>query len=876
MLRDGDTLISPAENPPSAHPSRLHAWFSERGMQPTAIQVEAWQRYMRGESGLIATPTGSGKTLAAIGGPLLRALQASPLASTLDKRARRSKERQVRVLWITPLKALASNSAQSLQAVFDDLRLDWQLALRTGDASSAQRKRAAAGQAEVVLCTPESLALLMSYPDFPQRLSQLECVIVDEWHELIATKRGVLLQLNLSALRAALHGAPQVLGLSATLGKAERSALETLLQPLQIRDGFILRSARKVLKLTMLPTQGLSYCGHTGLRQLVAVAEFVRSVPSCLVFCNTRGQAELWFQALQSVWVDDVSQIALHHGSLAKVERQTVERALQANALRVVIATSSLDLGVDFPALDAVLQIGSPKSAIRLLQRAGRAKHRPDAPAEIHCLATHAQEQLEFMALAAQIDAGDFQAACAPELCFDVLAQHCVSRAIAGFNALELRAQVQHCLSFRQLSDQQWQRVLNFVVQGGDDAKRYPEFRRVQRTDDAYQLHDAGHIWRQRCNIGTIVSDGGVRVRKLKGGDLGSIDEAFITALPIHSLFVFAGRTWRLEKLHDLTAYVKEAKPAARDETAVVRWNGDKLASDAALSAHMMRLLQSAPEAFGWLDVQRAHSQVPSCQSLLVELHHTRDAAHICVFPGMGGAVHEAMAAMLCLRLSKLRAAQFSFVANEIGFSVSVAHARPTGWDGSKLQSTKRDSRTQGDAEPDHSANIAVTEAELRTWLSPDQSEMDSQAGINTAELEKRQFREIARISGLLPPNIPGRKPPALRQLQASSALIFDVFKRFDADHILLQQAARAVQLRLQITELEAALSALQNLPIHIARPPCLTPFAFPLWAERLRANVSSEDWRTQIERAAERMLSGKAAGKTKGADAQKSKRATL
>ena len=496
MTADGDRRASP-----------LDAWFASRGWKPAPFQREVWRRYRRGESGLLVTPTGSGKTLAVFGGPLLAALR--------RPRARKSAAPRLRVLWITPLRALAADTARALREPMAALGIDWQVAMRTGDASARDKRLARAGKTDVLVATPESLSLLLSYPDTAPHFAALEAIVVDEWHELLASKRGVLLQLSLARVRAIAPTA-RTWGLSATIGNLA-DARDALLP--RGTEAAIVRAAKpRTLTLeTLLPDAGerFPWAGHIGLRQLARVAEAVHAAQTSLVFTNTRAQAELWHRALQSTWRYPQGTLALHHGSLDPALRAAAENGLRDGSVRCVVATSSLDLGVDFPAVDQVIQIGSPKGMARLLQRAGRARHRPGEAGHVVCVPTHALEIVEYAAARRALVAGRIEARPVPTLALDVLAQHCVTLALGGgFDADALFDEVRGTYSFAELSHEQWRAVLEFVVQGGAALDRYPEYRRVVRDDDgAYRVHDRRVAFRHRLSIGTIASDGHVAVR---------------------------------------------------------------------------------------------------------------------------------------------------------------------------------------------------------------------------------------------------------------------------------------------------------------------------------------------------------------------------
>ncbi len=804
---------------------RLQGFFAERGWRPLPFQRTMWRHYLAGQSGLLHTPTGSGKTLAMFGGPLLQAL-----VDPLPTPARRSAVRPLQVLWVTPLRALATDTARALQAPLKAVGLDWQVGLRSGDASSRDKRLAREGRLDVLVTTPESLALLLSYPDTLARMRQLRCVVVDEWHELLGSKRGVLLQLNLALLRDTAP-AMQLWGLSATLGNLQQ-AREVLLPGCD--DAVTVEGARprpvRVRSLLPEPGERFPWAGHLGLGQLPRVLQALMGARSSLLFTNTRAQAELWHQALSAVWPEDSATLALHHGSLDPALRQQVEDGLRAGSLRCVVATSSLDLGVDFPEVEQVLQLGSPKGVARLRQRAGRARHRPGASGEILCVPSHALELAEYAAARRALDAGVVEARRPLRLSLDVLAQHCISRALAGgFDAEALLAQVRRTHAFAQLGDAQWQDVLQFIVQGGRALAQYPDFHKaVQDEDGIYRVHDRRQALRHRLSIGTISSDGSVRVQFLRGGSLGAVEEQFAGRLRRGDRFQFAGRLLELVQLKDMTAYVRVARGG---EGVVPRWQGGQLALSTSLGRELEAVLGGAddsPES-RWLaplmDLQATLSARPSPDHLLVEDVRRREGQFLFVYPFAGRHVHEALAALLALRCTRLQRNSIGYAVNDHG--LVLAPALP----------------------------IALDAAQWSALLDPGALLDDLRAAVNLGELARRQFRGIARVSGLLVPSLPGGMPRSLRQLQASAGLLYDVLREHDPEHMLLQLAEREVlHDSLDVDGLRDALQRMQGRALSLQAPRSLTPLGFPLWAERLRGQLSNEDWRTRVLRAAQQL----------------------
>ncbi|VCU70436.1 putative ATP-dependent helicase Lhr [Pigmentiphaga humi] len=799
----------------------LAAWFASRGWKPAPFQRETWRRYLAGESGLLHTPTGSGKTLAAFGGPMLEALAESGQAGWVA-------DAGPRVLWVTPLRALAADTVRALDQAAQGLELAWTVALRTGDASARDRRLARQGKADVLVITPESLALLLSYADTAPRFRTLRCIVVDEWHELLGNKRGVLLQLGLARLRSL---APQVRiwGLSATLGNLEQ-AREVLLP--HAPQGALVAGARpRRMTLSTLMPEGkgaaLPWAGHLGLSQLARVFKRLFEVRASLLFTNTRAQAELWHRALASIWPEDPATLALHHGSLDPALRTAAEQGLRAGTIRCVVATSSLDLGVDFPEVDQVLQVGSPKGVARLLQRAGRARHRPGESGHVTCVPTHALELIEYAAARQAIAYGRIESRPAPRDCADVLAQHAVTLALGGgFEADALYREVLGTHAYAGLDPASWRAVLDFIAQGGQALSNYPEFRRVERDADGwYRVHDRRIALRHRLSIGTIAADGAVSVKYLRGGGLGSVEESFLARLRPGDRFQFAGRTLQLARLENMTAYVRRAKGG---DGPVATWQGGRMALSTQLAREVESLCADPgdhPEmrmAEPLLRIQRRASALPGPGRLVAERIATRRGMHLFVYPFAGRAVHEGLAATMALRWGRRQANTFSYAVNDYGLMLTLAEPAP------------------------------LDAALLRELLGVRNLAEDLREGVNLGELARRQFREIARVAGLLTPSLPGRAARAMRQVQASSGLLYDVLRRYDPDHLLLAQAEReALAFQLEAPRLAAALRDCEGRELALREPAALTPLSFPLWSESLRGQLSTETWQARIQRAA-------------------------
>lgn len=799
--------------------AQLEAWFAEQGWAPLAFQRRTWRHYLAGRSGLLHAPTGSGKTLAVWGGPLLAAAGHAPRPRGTPR---------LRHLWITPLRALAADTVQALQAPLPAMGLDWRVGLRTGDASARDKRIARRGEVDVLVTTPESLALLLSHADTAPVLAGLEGVVVDEWHEFLGTKRGVLLELCLARLRG-LQPALRVWGLSATLGNLEQ-ARDVLLP--HVPEAPLVHGVRRRRPdiETLLPASGerFAWAGHLGLGQLGRVVQALGQARTSLLFTNTRSQAELWHQALASVWMEDPATLAIHHGSLDPKMRRQVEQALGAGTLRCVVATSSLDLGVDFPAVDQVLQIGSPRGIARLLQRAGRSGHQPDGRSRILCVPTHALELLEFAAAREALRRGDIESRLPLRLALDVLAQHLVTRALGGgFIAADMLAEARATHAFADLDGDTFATVLEFTVQGGAALSSYPDFQRLERDEGGmHVLGDRRQALRHRMSIGTILSDGSVQVRFLKGGRLGTVEEGFISRLAPGARFAFAGRTLELVRFRDMTAWVRLAPGGRAGPT---RWMGARMPLSGELGEEVRRIVADpgirAPEiraAAPILALQARLSVRPALDELLVETLVRRQQRYLMLYPFAGRQVHEGLAALLALRWGRREANSFSYAVNDYGLVLVT------------------------------SREVDVDEALLTALLGGADLLEELQACMNLGELSRRQFREVARISGLVGPTLPGRAAKTLRQLQASSGLIFDVLQQHDPGHVMLEQARRDVlESSLEVARLRATLERMAGWRLRLQRPKSLTPLGFPLWAESFRGSLSTEDWSTRVARAA-------------------------
>jgi len=834
---DAASAGAPAEPEPRRPPRQVacadrepiecvRQWFAEHDWSPFEFQEKVWQAYLQGESGLIHAATGTGKTYAAFLGPILEWLNQYP--TPLPRRP----PAPLTVLWITPLRALAGDTEAALRAPVEDLGLPWTVESRTGDTPPKVRARQRERLPTALVTTPESLSLLLTREDAPSLFDHLELVVVDEWHELMASKRGVQTELALARLRRFRPGI-RTLGLSATLGNLD-VARDTLLgldldgrpRPGRIFAGLVPK-ALEVDALIPETMERFPWSGQIGLRLLPDVVRAIEQGETALVFTNTRATAEIWYQALLEARPDWAGIMALHHGSLDRATREWVEDGLRDGKLRCVVCTSTLDLGVDFTPVDRVLQVGSPKSVGRLIQRAGRSGHRPGAVSRLTCVPTNALELVDVAAARSALDAREIEARRPVERPLDVLAQHAVTVALGGgFRAEELAAEVRTTWSFRELRDDEWRWVLDFVTRGGKALQAYPEYSKVVERDGVYSVTGRMVAMRHRLSIGTIVSESAMKVQLLRGRTIGSVEESFIARLRPGDRFTFAGRFLEFVRARGMVAYVRKSK----ERTGVVpHWSGARMPISPQLAAWIRIKLDEArrgiyagPEMAAVrriLELQAAWSCLPATDELLVERVRTREGHHLFFYPVEGRLVHEGLAALFAYRIAQLGPITFTLAANDYGLELLSPEAAP------------------------------LDEAIEAGLFSPGHLIHDIPASLNAAELARRQFREIARVAGLIFQGYPGINK-SVKQLQASSELLFDVFARYDPENLLLFQAHREVlERQLEQSRLGTALQRIAAGRVSVVGVERPTPLAFPLLVDRAREQLTSEKLADRIRR---------------------------
>ena len=813
-------------------------WFANQGWQPFDFQREVWSHMASGRSGLLHATTGAGKTLAAWFGALaVCRAETTPAGGG------------PRVLWITPMRALAADTTLALQAAADGLGMGWTVEQRTGDTAAAAKARQRKTWPPALVTTPESLSLMLALADSEAVLGGVQVLIVDEWHELLGNKRGTQLLLALARMRRCNPGL-RVWGLSATLGNLAE-ACEALAGPHGVTVRGALPKALTVDSLIPASMERFPWGGHLGLRLLNEVVAELEGSAASLVFTNTRSQAELWYQALLEARPDWAGLIALHHGSLDPSVRQWVEAGLKAGQLKAVVCTSSLDLGVDFLPVERVLQIGSPKGVARLLQRAGRSGHAPGRPSRVTVVPSQALELLEAAAARRAAAAGRIESRQAPPWPLDVLVQHLLTLAVGpGFDPNALFEEVMTAWPYRDLDRETFDWCLGFTLHGGSSLAAYPEHHRIQRDEDGLcRVANAAVARRHRMSIGTIVSDAAMSVQWLNGGRIGSVEESFIAGLREGDCFIFSGRVLQLVRVRDLTAYVTKAPG---NQGAVPVWQGGKMPLSSELADMALELLSEAdallqqgtgsdatsrlaahpePELRALaplLALQAEQSALPCAGRIVFEMIESDEGHHLFAYPLAGRMVHIGLGALLAWRAARQQPGTFSLAMNDYGFE--LLSRQPFDWP-ALLEPAGPGSWAQGLLSQAH--------------LVP-----DIQQALNATELSLRRFREIARVAGLVFTGYPGAGRSA-RQVQASAKLFFDVFRQHDPGNLLLAQAeAETLAQELDVERLQRCLARMGEVgQICLTRPERFTPFAFPLMVERLRERVTTEQLNQRVLR---------------------------
>jgi ATP-dependent helicase Lhr and Lhr-like helicase len=811
--------------------TRAEAWLATRGWEAFGFQREVWDAIAQGRSGMLHATTGSGKTYAVWLGILEQLLARHPSHTAQPLRA----------LWLTPMRALASDTTRALTEPLRDLAPAWSIGQRTGDTSSAERARQDRRFPTVLVTTPESLTLMLTRENAREELADIGFVVVDEWHELIGSKRGVQTQLALARLWR-LNPALVAWGLSATLGNLQE-AMEVLCQsgsacgapaPALVRG----RIDKTLVIDTLIPPDPgkYSWAGHLGARMQQPVVDEIAKSGTTLVFTNVRSQAEIWYQLLLESKPEWAGQIALHHGSIEKATREWVEQGLKEGTLRAVVATSSLDLGVDFLPVERVLQIGSAKGVARMMQRAGRSGHAPGRASRVTLVPTNTMEIIEAAAARRAAQSGRVEQRESPDRPLDVLVQHIVTIALGGgFVADELFDEVRTAWAYRLLTREQFDWALAFCERGGNSLAAYPDYHRIVLGEDGrYHVKDRAIAKRHRLGIGTIVSDAAMQVKYMSGANIGTIEEGFIARLREGDCFFFAGKLLEFIRVRDMAAYVRKA---TRRKGTVPTWQGSKMALSTELGDAVLEMMQRAaqgdffePEleaARPMLQTQARLSRIPTPNTVLVETYRSREGWHVYIYPFAGRHVHLGLASLLAWRLARDKPNTFSMSVNDYGFELV--------------------SPEEFSLAPIEDGSVFATANLLNDVL----------ASLNSTELAQRRFREIARVAGLVFSGYPGQ-PKSARQLQASSSLFFEVFRKYDKGNLLLGQAENEVlSQELEISRLRSTLARLARKALVLVYLKHPSPMSLPLMVERFREQLTTEQLSSRLDRIIRDMEAG-------------------
>lgn len=807
----------------------IKQWLERKDFHPFEFQEQTWEQIMQDGSGLVNAPTGCGKTFSVFLGTLIHYINQHP--NQYQSKA----PGHLKLLWITPLRALAKDIGRAMEAVLASLDIPWTVGIRNGDTSTSERQKQKRKVPEILIITPESLHLLLAQKDCSTVFAHLKWIAVDEWHELMGSKRGVQVELAITRL-IGMQAKQKIClwGISATIGNLEE-ACQVLLAPLQ-QPGSIIRAAidKKIEVHSIIPDEISEYpwAGHLGIKLADKLIPIIESSNSTLIFINTRGMSETWYQTILQVAPQLAGAIALHHGSIEPELRAWVEDALHAEKLKAVVCTASLDLGVDFRPVDTVIQVGSPKGVARFLQRAGRSGHGPGEISKLYFLPTHSLELLEAAALKQAILENKIESKDPMLLCFDVLIQYLCTLAVGeGFDANTILKEIKTSYCFADISKEEWTEILLHITQGGIALNQYDEYHKVVIEQGLYKVVSRKIAMRHRMHIGTIVSDAMLKVKFLGGGYVGVIEEYFISRLDPGDVFTLAGRNLELVMIKDMDVLVKKS---SAKKSIVPSWNGGRMSLTANLGAILRETFNKALVDESSIEIrslrhlfqtQAALSKIPRDNELLIEQIESKDGYHLLVYPFEGRQVHEAMSAILAYRIAQIMPISFSIAMNDYGFELLSDQPIP------------------------------VDDSNVQELFSTENLFADIQKSINSAEMSKRKFRDIAVIGGLIFQGFPGEHKKA-RHLQSSAALLYKVFEEYEPDNILFRQAFRELmEQQMEEHRLRAALTRMYHSKILLCFPKQLTPLAFPIVVDGLNRNsLSSEKLEDRVRKMQEQL----------------------
>ena len=793
----------------------VQKWLNEKDFVPFGFQMETWEKFGKNYSGMVIAPTGFGKTFSVF------------LAVIIDFLNHPENYKDgLKLLWITPLRALAKDIAKAMTEAIDEIGLDWKVAVRNGDTPQSERVSQTKKMPEILIITPESLQLLLAQKNNQRFFKSLKCVAVDEWHELLGSKRGVLVELALSQILSYQKNI-KIWGITATIGNLDE-ALEVLI-PYKIKKTKVVAKEKK--KIDILPVfpdevEILPWAGHLGGKLVDKVVPIILQSKTTLVFTNTRSQAEMWYQMLLKEYPDFAGQIAIHHSSIDRELRIWIEENLSSGYLKAAISTSSLDLGVDFKPVDTVIQIGSSKGVARFLQRAGRSGHSPFETSKIYFVPTHSLELIEVSALKEAVKQKVIEPRIPQVMTFDVLVQFLMTLAVGdGFEEKKLFKQIKNTFAFREISEEEWMSLLQFITIGGGALKNYQEYHKVVIENGIYKVTNRRIAMLHRMNVGVIVSDAMMKVKFVSGGYIGMIEEYFITRLKPEDKFILAGRVLEISHIKEMTVYVRNAKGKAQ----IPSYLGGRLPLTSYLSQFLRLKLSDSLQAKSsekelkflhpLLVNQEENSHIPKDDEFLVEMIETRDGHHLFMYPFEGRLIHEVMSALIAFRISKITPISFSMAMNDYGFELLS------------------------------SQEIPINQENLKKILSRENLIQDVLSSVNATEMARRKFRDIAVISGMVVQNYPGLQKNN-KSLQASSGLIFNVLEDYNPENLLLKQAYTEV-FNQQIDEhrLMEAFKRIENSKIILKFANAFTPLSFPIKVDSLRQSLSSEDLDARILR---------------------------
>jgi len=805
-------------------------WFKSMAWVPLPFQYETWEAFNHGKSGMVNAPTGSGKTYSILVAAFIEYINSHP-----DNNKTSGKE-GLQLIWVTPIKALAKEILLSCDKAILGMNLPWKAEIRTGDTTVKDRKSQTKNPPQILITTPESLHVILATDGYSKILNTVKTIVVDEWHELIGSKRGVQTELVVSKLFS-LNPKIKIWGISATIGNMSE-AIEVLLNvvPTENRALIIADMTKTIALHSVIPDEIERYpwAGHLGLKLADKVLHILNGSKTSLIFTNTRAQCEIWYQKLLEMDPDLAGQIAMHHGSISKEIREWVEEALYEGKIKSVVCTSSLDLGVDFRPVETIIQIGSPKGVSRFIQRAGRSGHQPGASSHIWFVPTHALELVEAAGLRLAMAQNKIEDRVPYIRSFDVLIQYLMTLAVSeGFYPDQVFHEIKKTFCFASTTHEEWRQILNYLLMGGDSLKAYDEYKKVEITDDGkYIVQDKRKALKHKLSIGTIVSDAMINIKLLKGSRLGVIEEWFVSQLSPGDVFWFAGRALELVRIKDMTAQVR---PSQSKSGKIPSYMGGRMPLSSQMSEVLKEKIYSFVEQkitdkeievlIPLFEMQMLRSTIPKRDEFLVEYFESKDGFHLLMYPFEGRNVHEGMAALIAKRLSMIQPISFSIAMNDLGFEL--------------LSDQPLDVEMLINRDLFTTKNLAS----------------DILSSINNVEMAKRKFRDIARISGLIFTGFPGKQKKE-RHLQASSQLIFEVFREYEPDNLLyLQTYDEVMTFQLEESRMRKSLNKITDSHILISRPTKATPFSFPIIVDRLREKLTSEKLEARIKKMTAELL---------------------